>query len=308
MDRVTLRRVLRTVLFLFAAPALAQGRGDAMLVVADDGALDAPAVHALRNIAATELRKRGVSVSDDRRTEGVRPVDAALADLADDLGARRVFALRVGGRLGEKVPLTLEELAPGTLAEVYSASLTASHLEECDLVTARLVDAVLSRSDAEHNAEMRTVTASESKPFAKKPGERFWFIGLPIALYNAGQGTPYGFSIGYGYEAESFRLSATGGLFSRASEGTGFVALEAAWIPLTTEISPYIGGGVGYMWAGGNGGMGAVAEAGLEAFRLHGVRALAGIQATIPFFETQSTMLNEPHRSVYPAAFVRFGF
>src|SRR4051812_36511611 len=250
MDRRMVRSVLvvRMALFLAAAPALAQRSADAVLVIADDGALDAPAVHALRSIAVKELHKRGVQVLQDRRTEGVLPVDAALADLTEDLGARRVFALRVGGRLGEKVPLSFEELVPGTLAPVYSASLTALGLEECDVVTARLVDAVLTRTDPEHNAEMRTVTANEARPFAKKPGERFWFVGLPIALYNT-QGTPVGFTLGYGYEAESFRISVTGGGFSRNAETNTYFAMEAAWIPFTTEVSPYLGGGVGYMWA-----------------------------------------------------------
>jgi hypothetical protein len=306
MDRLMLHRlcVVRIALFLLAAPVLAEERGDALLVVADDGALDAPAVHAIRSVAATELRKRGVNVLEDRRAEGVRPVDSDLGSLSEDLGARRVFALRVGGRLGQKVPLSFEELVPGTLAPVYSAALTAGTVDECDVVTVRLVSAVISRTSAEHNAEMRTVTENEAKPFAKKPGERFWFIGLPIPLYNNGNGSPFGFSLGYGYEAENFRISATAGGYSRG-EGVAYFMLEAAWIPFSTEISPYIGGGVGYLGADNRGGMGATAEAGLEFFRLHDVRALAGLQFTFPF-DTGPT--SSPSRSVYPAGFVRFAF
>src|SRR5207248_2180320 len=266
--------VLRTALLLAALPALAQERADSVLVLADAGALDAPAVHAIRNTALAELRKRGISVAEDRRTDGVRPIDSALASVAYELGARRIFALRVGGRLGQKVPLSLEELMPGTLAPVYTASLTAMGLEECDVVTARLVEAVVSRRSADSTAEMRTVTASESKPFAKKPGERFWFIGLPVALYNGGRGTPYGFSLSYGYEAEFFRISVSGAAYGRDTENVGYVVMEAAWIPFATEVSPYLGGGIGYMGAASNGGIGAVAEAGIEAFRLHGVPLL----------------------------------
>src|SRR5690242_17532717 len=98
MDRSMLRRLLGlgAALLFAAAPAMAQDRADALLVVTDDGALQAPAVHAIRSVAVGELRKRGVNVLADRRTEGVRPVDDALAALSDDVGARRVFALRVG--------------------------------------------------------------------------------------------------------------------------------------------------------------------------------------------------------------------
>src|SRR5207245_10982617 len=131
------------VAFLLAAPSVrGQDRPDAVLVLADDGALDDSAVHAIRSIAASELRKHGVVLAEDRRTAGVHPLDADLSTLALDLGARRVFALRVGGRLGKKIPLSLEELTPETLLPVHSASLTATGLDECDVGTARLVDAV----------------------------------------------------------------------------------------------------------------------------------------------------------------------
>ena len=311
MDRGMLRRLfaLRAAILLAAIPALAQERADAVLVLADDGALDAPAVHAIRNVAASELRKRGIALAEDRRTAGVHPVDEDLSTLALDLGAHRLFALRIGGRLGQKIPISLDELSADTLAPVHSASLTATGLEECDVVTARLVDAVLGGRSAESTAQMTTVTATESKPFAKKPGERFWFIGLPVALYNAGS-TPTGFSLGYGYEAENFRISVTGAGYSRGSDGVVYLVMEAAWIPFATEVSPYIGGGFGYMGAGGHGGLGGVVEGGFEAFRLHGVRGLIGVQLTIPFFDTQesSAPTVTAHRNVYPAGFVRLAF
>ena len=301
-------RALVAALVLAAVPALAQDRVDAVLVLADDGALDPSAVRAIRNVAAGELRKRGIAVADDRRTLGVHAVDEDLAILAMEVGARRLFALRVGGQLGHKIPLSLEELSPATLGTVHSVSLTASGLEECDIVTARLVDAVLGGGSAETNAQMTTVTAVESKPFAKKPGERFWFVGLPVALYN-GNERPAGFSLAYGYEAENFRISISSAVYSRGSEGVGYVAMEGAWIPFATEFSPYIGGGIGYMSTGDDGGLGGVVEGGLEAFRLHGVRALAGVQLTIPFFDQQGTgPFGITHRSIYPAGFVRVAF
>src|SRR5882762_10419703 len=288
MGRSMPRRLWWVALFLVATPAFSYDRADAVLVVTDDGALDAPSVRAIRNVAVGELRKRGIAISEDRRTDGVRPVDDELAMLVSDLGARRVFALRVGGRLGHKIPLSLAELSPETLAPVYSASLTAGQLEECDVVTERLVDAVLGRSSAESTARMTTVTAAESRPFAKKPGERFWFVGLPVALYN-GNGTPAG--------------------FSRGGDGVAYAAMEAAWIPFSTEVSPYLGLGVGYMGAGGHGGLGGLVELGVEAFRLHGVRGLIGAQLAVPFFDTQDPSPTAlAHRTVYPAGFVRLAF
>jgi hypothetical protein len=308
MNRVAFRQLLllRTVLFLAAAPVLAQERADAVLVLADDGALEAPAVRAIRNVAASELRKRGIVLAEEARSAGVQPVDDSLLELASDLGARRVFALRVGGRLGKKIPLSLDELSGETLAPLYSASLTATGLEECDVVTARLVDAVLGRRGAENTAQMTTVTLTEAKPFAKKPGERFWFIGLPVGLYNSGQSAA-GLSLAYGYEAESFRISVTGAGYSRGGDGVRYLAMEAAFIPLATEFSPYFGAGIGYMGAGGGAGLGGLVEGGIEAFRLHGVRALAGVQVAIPFFDTYESATSV-HRSLYPAGFLRLAF
>lgn len=304
--------VFRTALFLVAAPVLAQDRSEAILVLADDGALEPSAVHAIRNVALGELRKRGITIIEDRRTDGVHAVDDSVSALAGELGAGRVFALRVGGRLGQKIPLSLDELAPRSLVTVYSAALTAVGLEECDIVTTRLVDAVIDRRSADSNAEMRTVTASEARPFAKKPGERFWFIGLPVALYNANSGSsPFGFTIGYGYEAENFRISATAGGYNRGNDGVAYLVLEGAWIPFEGEISPYLGGGLGYMGAGATGGMGAEVEGGFEFFRLHGVRALAGVQVMLPFFDTQHTDFSGStvsQRRTYPAAFIRLAF
>src|SRR6266478_1410525 len=101
MKRMTPARLmlLGAALLLCAPSALGQERSDAVLVLADDGALDDSAVHAIRNIAASELRKHGVVLAEDRRTAGVHLLDAELSTLALDLGARWVFAPRIGRRL-----------------------------------------------------------------------------------------------------------------------------------------------------------------------------------------------------------------
>src|SRR2546428_9327020 len=116
MKRMTPARLmlLGAALLLSAPSALGQERSDAVLVLADDGALDDSAVHAIRSIAASELRRHGVVLAEDRRTAGVHPLDAELSTLALDLGARRVFAPRIGGRLGPKSPPSPDEPAPAT--------------------------------------------------------------------------------------------------------------------------------------------------------------------------------------------------
>src|SRR5439155_880832 len=60
--------VVGAALLLVAPSVRGQDRPDAVLVLADDGALDDSAVHAIRSIAASELRKHGVVLAEDRRT------------------------------------------------------------------------------------------------------------------------------------------------------------------------------------------------------------------------------------------------
>src|SRR5207248_2140856 len=93
------------------------------------------------------------------------------------------------------------------------------------------------------NAAMRTVTATEARPFQKKPGERFWVVGLPLLLAHGdgGRNTPSGFSLSYFYEAEAFRVGASAVAASRDGSGLGWFGLDAAWLPLDREISPYLG-------------------------------------------------------------------
>src|SRR2546423_7164000 len=141
MDRMNRARLmlLGAARLLSAPCALGQERSEAVLVLADDGALDDSAVHAIRNIAASELRKHGVVLAEDRRTAGVHPLDAELSTLALDLGARRVFALRIGGRLGQKIPLSLEGLTAGARLPGHPASPTGTGPDGSGAGTARLL-------------------------------------------------------------------------------------------------------------------------------------------------------------------------
>jgi hypothetical protein len=305
---------LRTaaVLALAISPAAAQADSTAAVVVADDGGLDMPAVRAIRTVTAGELRKRGVAVSEDARQEAVQPVDARLAAMLQEIGVSRLFVLRIGGRLGQKVPLSLEEVSAQRFALVAAASLTATTLDEADIVAARLVSAVLDRTSADGDAGMRTVTATEARPFQKKPGERFWVVGLPLLLVHGdgGYNTPAGFSLSYFYEAESFRVGASALAATRDGSGIGWFGLDAAWLPLDTEISPFVGVGLGYMGAAQTGGLAGRVSAGIELFRLHGVRLLGSVDAAIPFFSTPgSALASSPQvRSWYPMAHVQIGF
>jgi hypothetical protein len=280
----------------------------AALVVAEDGGLDVPAVRAIRSVTASELRKHGLAVADDALGDRVQPVDGRLAQTLQQIGVSRVFILRIGGQLGQKVPLSLEEVTPQRLAPVAEASLTATSLDEADVVATRLVSAVLDRRSADEAATMRTVTVQEARPFLKKPGERFWIVGLPLLLTHGSgdRSTPIGFSLSYFYEAEFFRLGASAVTATRDNSALGWFGIDAAWLPLDTEISPYFGAGFGYMGAADTGGLAGRFSIGAELFRLHHVRLLLGLDAVVPFFTTPSTATNQV-RAAYPMFHLQLG-
>ncbi len=275
---------------------LARADDRATVLVADDGGLDRSTVHALRSIAVAQLRKRGIAATDQE---------------ASGAGGVRTFNLRVGGRLGAKIPLTFEEVSGDRL--IASASLNAARIEDADIVMERLVNAVVDRRAPEDNATLSTVTEQEARKPRKKQGERFILIGLPIPLY--GTGTVGGFSLGYGYEADVWRIEVFGEYAQRGGVGAGLIGFGADWIPLESEFSPYLGGGLGYGGATGytessygsgssNSGLAFKLDAGLEAFRLYGVRVLAGVDLLIPLSSSNGVGA----KTVYPVGHLRFAF
>jgi hypothetical protein len=242
----------------------------ALVVVAEDGGFPPPAVRTVRSLAATELRARGIDVREDPRFQDVVSLGPeTLATLAD-AGASRVFVLRLG-RLEQKVLITLEELAPPATVP-FAETHAASSLDEADTVVPRLVRAVLDREPFEKGARMRTVTVQESEPL--RPGEGLFVIGLGLE--------PLGGSLGWSYEARSWRL---GVLAQGADEGASFFGIDGAWLPHDGNISPYLGAGLGIVGHDDADGaaLGTKLEAGVEFLRLHRVRLMAGVSATIPF-------------------------
>jgi hypothetical protein len=274
-EEETMTSLMRVVCTLALVSAAAGAAGASAIVIVAEGAdLGADSVRTLRSIATTELRARGVAVLEDERLQGVRPVGPETMSLAADLEAERVFVLRLG-RLERKVLMSLEELQPPSEAPVEVARLTASTLDESDVVVPRLVRAVLEREPVEAGQRVTTMTEQETAPFRKKAGEGLFVLGVGLA--------PLGGSIGWSYEARFWRL---GVVFQGAENDPSFVGVEGAWIPFDTGISPYVGVALGVVGAASDGGRssaGTKLEVGAEFFRLHGARLFCGAGAIIPF-------------------------
>jgi hypothetical protein len=278
---------------LASSGAAATASANSIVIVAEGADFSPESLRTVRSIATAELRARGVAVVENERLDGVHPVGSEAMSLASDLGASRVFAFRFG-RLEKKVLMSLEELEPPGGASVHVARLTASSLDESDTVVPRLVRAVLGRESVQEGQRIATMTDQETQPFKKKPGEGLFILGVGVA--------PLGASIGWSYEARDWRL---GVLLQGAENDPGFFGVEGAWIPLDGNISPYVGAGLGVVWAANDAGgsaLGTKLEVGAEFFRLHGVRLFAGVSAVIPFEDLART------DTASVGAFVRVGF
>lgn len=264
-----------------------------IVIVAEGADFSPESLRTIRSIAATELRARGVAVIENERLEGVHPIGDATMDLARAVGAERVFVFRFG-RLRTKVLMSLEELQPPSETPVHVARLTASSLDEADVVIPRLVRSVLERKPVEEGQRITTMTEQETEPFKSKAGEGLFILGVGLA--------PLGGSIGWSYEARHWRL---GVLFQGAENDPGYFGVEGAWIPFDTNISPYASAGLGIVTAAHDGGgtaLGTKLEVGAEFFRLHRVRLFAGASAIIPFEDLPGT------DTASLGAFVRVGF
>jgi hypothetical protein len=248
-----MRILLSLVAVLALAAPAAAADASAVVVVAEDGGFPPEAVRTVRSLTATELRARGVDV------------------VTDSKDATHQFKLSLG-RLDQKVLITLEDVVPPASSPEFAATHAAASLDEADVVIPRLVRAVLQRQAFERGARMGTVTAQESAPFRSRPGEGLFVVGVGLA--------PLGGSIGWSYEARSWRL---GILAQGAGDGASFFGIEGAWIPFDANVSPYVGVGLGSVSDDFHSSVGTKLEAGLELFRLHGVRLMAGVSAIVPF-------------------------
>lgn len=298
-----------------AAQAAAVRSGAAAVVVVDDGAVGAPAAKELQRLATEALQRKGVEAAVEGRL-APHALDGEAEQILEEVGAGRVFALRIGGALGLKVRLELSEVGAKGFAVQFQAALVAEGLEEADKIVPRLVAAVVERQGPREAASVSTVTGVEAAPYLKKPGERFWILGFAFGATGARTGSygkPAGIFVGYGYEAEDFRVDLRLQGEGHGNGGSSFFGIAGTWLPMAGNFSPYATLGLGYgsITAGGAletqtaSGVTATVEAGVEMFRLHGTRLLAGLHLVVPLYSVHGMDLSSP---VAPGVHLRVAF
>lgn len=291
MVRQTMTTLAMVTVFSVVVPALAGEPG--ALVLRETVSLDAERRAAAAALFTVEFEKYGVAVL---AVEG-RDVKVATAGVP---GARRVFALDVIA-LGNKLVLKLGEydLAGGDL--VFGQSITATGMEELDTVVPRIVKAVLLRKQLDETQTVENLTDQEGRAWRKKFGEFLWGFGINFGgTANPGSDLAYGMSFKVMYEMENLRvdffLGGAGNFTGGDSVGIFVTDLSLNYLFLTSNYSPYVGGGIGFGTIGvdangfdgvKSGAVGTV-SAGLEMFRLYGMRLLVGARMVVPFFKVSS--------------------
>lgn len=259
--------------FISSASTIASAQ-EVVRVEASAG-FDAEVVRTLQQLTEAALRERGVA---DRR-----------------------FVLRAG-RLGNKIPMSLEETArDGSAAHVVN--LAATGIEEADVVISRLVDALVSGRSVASTARMRTVVDVETTEPKKLPSERHWTIGAPAF--------PGGFYSAYTRETANWRVDLTlqgTGKWGESGSGAGFFGVGGAYLFSDGPSSPFIGGGAGMVWVDDKEGTGAHIEAGMELLRLHRMRFIIAADVIIPAFDPREGNRFKDAKRVYPSIQLRLGF
>lgn len=223
-----------------------------------------PTTEAVASILVSELINHGHTVlSPDA-------MDAAIGDVLEcyesECAAEAGFRANVEhviygsiSRLGDKHIVQLSIVSVLTKEIVWAGSLAAKTAEDLDIVAKRLAISISEGKSAEETIEVGMVTEEEGK----KPVRRrvFHTFGInagmlqPVAGYGESR-TLYHFGLLYWYETPRFVAEISGyaafpGNYSDPADGaieTVFPEFSLLYMLSKKEISPYVGGGIGFGW------------------------------------------------------------
>lgn len=277
--------VFTLFLVLFAAAAHAQ-----TAVVAVDAPADMVAARALQVLTLQALADEGVSTMDP---EGLRqPATATQArPIATEAGAGRLFVLHLAP-LSEAVLASLEEVALADGATLRRASLMIQTERDSARSLGRLTQSVLKGVPITEGQLVSTLTESESQPYSKKPGEFLWGVSV---FAGAGAGDLakipglYGATFRFYYELPHVNFGVSLGGGGSEDAGTFEATVRAHYLFSESDTSGYLGGGLGISLIGAEDhdsefGAHVMLSGGVEAFRLHAVRMVVGVDVLLPTY------------------------
>jgi len=265
--------------------------GERVGVVVEGSPEQAPA---LLGLLRTEVENRGLVAVPLRGARLSEEEVPAWADEAERASLQRVLVLTVIPLESRAVFALADRRIPG-LEAARAERLTAASLDEADVLVPRLVEAVLGRLPVRQTATLDRVAEAETAAWQTRPGQFLWGLGIPfgVAIRREAQ-ISYGAAVRLAFEMAQARVDLN--LTSQFNGGPerlryGNFALEAYWLALQKDISPYLGGGLGYavMEVGGdiddlNGGLVFNVRGGVEFFRMQRWRLLLDVGVALPVF------------------------
>lgn len=284
-----MKRTVFTISLLFAALSFSTAHAQSAAVAVDAPA-DMVAARAMQVLTLQALADEGVEAGDPEALR--QPLTVAAATVAaTEAGATRLFVLHLAP-LTEAVLASLEEVNPADGKTLARASLMIQSEREASRALARLAHSVLTRTPIAEGQLVSTVTESEAVPYAKKPGEFLYGITV-LAGFGAGDLSPvpgiYGATFRFFYEMPHVNFGIT--LGGGGSEDAGFyeTTVRAHYLFSESDTSGYLGGGLGISFITEDDheakyGAHVTISGGVEAFRLHSVRLLVGIDVLLPTY------------------------
>jgi hypothetical protein len=207
-------------------------------------------VRTFQRLLADELTTRGKQASPVMPACGDW---SCLKDAAAEVGA----TVAVDSEflpLGRKVLVRAEarELATGRV--LGNARMTAAEVEELETIAARLATALATGQPIEETAEVGQAVKAEDDLGRLRGGRHglaLWALGVAPIRQSYADGSPgVGVHIAYWFETRHFALEPRIGFHMDGNGGVSRfyempIELAAYWVPLTGDVSPFVGLGAG---------------------------------------------------------------
>ena len=306
MLRPNLNLLALLLIALSAAPARAAV--PEIAAVALGAPADLESARALQVLTLQALQERGLATLDPPRLQ--TPIAVAEAGaIAAESGAQRLFVLELAPLDEESIVAALAEVDAASGVSRARSSLVIDTMDDADRVLGRLVQSVLDGVPIDDTARIETVTEHEGHEYAKRPGEFLWGLSVSsIANFGGSEGDGaaalWGGRLNFLYEIPYAQFGARlGG--GGSEDGALFeLTVNANWMILDGDISPFVGGGLGLSALGlsdldGGWGGHALVSGGVEFFRLHSARLTAGVDLLLPFYSVEQSDLWDDGEGTY---------
>ncbi|NUN12105.1 MAG: hypothetical protein HUU55_00560 [Myxococcales bacterium] len=240
------------------------------------------------------LSEKGIPIVDPIELQGAHPISEDILPILQRDSITRLFTLEITP-LGSRDLVSLTERSATDLKPIYASKMSMAGADEAEVILPRLTDAVLERKKTEEVATVENVGTQESRPLEKRAGEFYWGGGIAgaMTMEKSVKGSYGGFLRG-SFETVDLRVDLTLGGYGSEDMAMGDFSIAASYLFLNQDISPFLGGGLGYLVYGvansegdfrdGN-GLAFTLTTGVEFLRLYPTRLIVEVKFLLPTFQ-----------------------